>query len=66
MATTKQLRHRYLRQCWKPLLVFTKKGCRRRNDYIDLADDAVLHVTNTYAEPEDAERAARTWIQTNG
>jgi hypothetical protein len=33
---------------------------------IDLADDAVLHVSNTFAAHEDAERAARDWIQTNG
>jgi hypothetical protein len=33
---------------------------------IDLADDAVLHVSNTFAAPEDAERAARRWIHENG
>lgn len=29
---------------------------------IDVADDAVLHVTNTYPAPTDAERAAQDWI----
>jgi hypothetical protein len=33
---------------------------------IDVSDDAVLHVTNTFAHPEDAERAARDWLARNG
>lgn len=29
---------------------------------IDLSDDAVLHVSNSFALPEQAENAARDWI----
>jgi hypothetical protein len=32
---------------------------------IDLADDAVLFVTNSHNRPEDAERDARRWIDKN-
>ena len=32
---------------------------------IDVSDDCVLHVTNTYATLEDAEAAARQWIERN-
>jgi hypothetical protein len=33
---------------------------------IEIGTDAVLHVSDSYAAPEDAKRAARTWICTNG
>lgn len=29
---------------------------------IDAADDRVAHITNTYANPADAERSARDWL----
>lgn len=32
---------------------------------IDLSDDAVLHVTDSYANVSDAVKAAQVWIQEN-
>lgn len=32
---------------------------------IDAEDDSVLHVSNSYPCPEDAEHAARRWIDEN-
>ena len=40
--------------------------CGFHSVIIDLSDDAVLHVSNSYPAPEDAERAARTWIDKHG
>ncbi len=31
----------------------------------DAEDNAVLHVSNSYSAPEDAERAAQSWIDTH-
>jgi hypothetical protein len=32
---------------------------------IDVSDDSVLHITNTYPTANDAERAGRLWIDVN-
>lgn len=33
---------------------------------IDLGEDAVLHVTDSFRAVEDAVKAAQAWIQANG
>lgn len=32
---------------------------------IDVGTDAVLHVSNSFKRPEEAEAAARVWIERN-
>jgi len=39
--------------------------CGHHAVLIDVSDDSVLHVTITYPTAEDAERAAREWIDKN-